>query len=506
MRAATSEPTRGATALLVLFCIAMAAATHVGRSLTFRDETRVAGIAREMALEEQWATPRLNGSLFLEYPPAGYWPLAGLLRAGLPATDLVAQLPVALAVLGILFLTFRMARRIAGAEAAWLAVVVLQCTIGFNSLGRRVLVDPLLCFWITLALHGALFALAESDRRGRHLSVFYLGLAGGFLSKGLIGIVLPAAAAVVFLALTRQLALLPRIVLHPALLAFVLPIGSWLWALASVEGTTALAEVWQQSVFRALSSRADHARPLWFYFGRIPYLALPALVLVPFIARDALGPRQRRQARSTGPFDLFGSVWFLTMFSLLCVASAKRNVYLGPIYPGLALAAAGWWARAREQTPDGAPQRWLTQAVRARPVAQGAGLGVIVALALGIDLARELPLDSDDSPRQLFEEVVALQSQQPGAPVVLVRPRESLSGAAVYYLGETVQTVYEPDQLEASVSTDGALLVGKTIDLAPLLAALPKSRRGSVHTRTVGRDAYQIAALRPIRVRATTPH
>jgi hypothetical protein len=194
------------------------------------------------------------------------------------------------------------------------------------------------------------------------------------------------------------------------------------------------------------------------------------------------------------------------MFSLLCFASAKRNVYLGPLYPGLALAAASWWARAREQTPDGVPQRWLSRAVRARPGALVAVLGVIVAVALGFNLAGELPLDPHDSARGFFEEIVAVQSEQPDAPLVLVRPPESLSGAAVYYLGETVQTVYEADSLDALVSAGGAVLVGETIDVAPLLAALPGSRLGSVHTRTVGNDAYQIVAVRPIQVPAATPH
>jgi 4-amino-4-deoxy-L-arabinose transferase-like glycosyltransferase len=487
---------RVATAL-VFFCIVASAAASCGGSLSYHDETRVAGIARELALEQQWSAPRLNGYLFLEYPPAGYWPLAALLRLGAPASALVAQLPVVLFALGVLLLTFGMARRLAGTEAGCVAVIVLQCTVGFIALNGAVRVDPLLCFWITLALHGALFALWEPDRRGRHLAVFYGAIGLAFLSKGLIGVVLPAAVAVVLLGVTRQLALLPRLLIHPALAALVLPVGAWCLGLAQSEGLTVLSEVVRQSVFRALSSGADHAEPPWFYLERIVYLGLPAVLVLPFAVRDARSPR----GPGDGPrarLDAFGLVWSATMLGVLSVASAKRNLYLGPIYPGLALAVAVWWARARERAPAGAPQRWISRAVEARPRLQACALLALATAALGFRLAGNLSQGPDGTLRGVFEDAAALRSGLDGAPIVLLLPAESLSGAAVYYLGQTVATALDQGQLEALTSERAAILVGRSVEVDSMTADLPDARRGRVRTRVVGSDELRIAAIRPL--------
>jgi 4-amino-4-deoxy-L-arabinose transferase-like glycosyltransferase len=429
---------------------------------------------------------------------AGYWPLVGLLRAGAPATDLVAHLPTALAALGVLFLTFRMARRIAGVEAGWVAVVVLQCTVGFLGLNWRVLVDPLLCLWVTLALHGALFAVSDPEQRGRHLAVFYAAMGAAVLTKGLVGLALPAAVALVFLAVSRQLVLLPRIVFHPALLAFVAPIAAWLLGLAAAEGTPALGEVWRQSITRALSSGADHAAPPWFYLEPVAYLTLPGLLIVPYVVRDVLCPRAHRRVRLHGPFDLFGPVWFATMLGVLSLASAKRNIYLGPIYPGLALALATWWARARQQAPDARTPRWLSAAVAARPRAQASALLAFAMLYLAFNVAVESPASRANAPSRIFALATAAQSRNQGSQVLFAGvPRESLAGAAVYYLGRTVPMVDSLDQLDALSSRRVSVLVGTDRAVDPMLRTLAYGRLAGLRTSTLGRDDYRIATVRP---------
>ena len=59
------------------------------------DEPRVAGIAAEMAIENDWLTPKLNGKPFLEYPPLFYAAAAADFRIfGL--TPFAAKLPTAI--------------------------------------------------------------------------------------------------------------------------------------------------------------------------------------------------------------------------------------------------------------------------------------------------------------------------------------------------------------------------------------------------------------------------
>ena len=456
----------------------------------------MAGIAREMALERTLAIPRLDGKLFLEYPPLGYWPLSLALRAGAAPGDLVALLPTAAAALGVVYLTFRMARRIAGTGAGLLAAVLLQSTLGFRDVFCRLLVDPLLCLTIALSLHGLLFAFCEPERRARHLLCFHGGMGLAFLTKGLVGIALPAAAALAFLSADRRLARLPGLVLHPSLLALLAPIALWLAALGREAGGPVLGEVLRESVVRALSPGAKHAGPAWYYLLRGPHLLLPGLLLLPFALRDAFAPGSWRRVRLEG-LDRFGSAWFVAVFALLSLASAKRSLYLGPVYPGLAISIAIWWARARAQAPDAFPQRWLVRIERLGPRAWNTALAAMALASLVFQLAVEIPTSRARAPEPLFDDAAALAASEPDARVALAKSREAIRGAAVYYLGRLVPVVESPARLAELGAGGPVVLVGRTRELDALLASVPPSRRGPERAHWLGDDEYRVALLRP---------
>lgn len=459
----------------------------------------MAGIAREMATDRALAVPRLDGMPFLEYPPLGYWPLAIALWAGASPGNAVALWPSAAAALAIVYLTFRMARRIAGTGAGLLAALLLQGTLGFPGLCCRLLVDPLLCLWIALALHGLLFAVCEQGRRGRHLLCFHGGMGLAFLTKGLVGIALPIAVAGAFLPTLRRAPRLPglaRLALHPALLALAAPIALWLAALGREADTPVLAEVVRQSLARALSPGAKHAAPAWYYLLRAPHALLPGLLLLPFALRDGFAPARWRRVR-LGEIDRFGCIWFVAMFTLLSLASAKRSLYLGPVYPGLAIGVAVWWARAGEQGPNALPERWLVRALRLGPRAWTAALGAIALAFLGFHLAVEIPGSRARAPEPLFADALALAASEPGARIALAKSRESIRGAAVYYLGHRVPVARDPAQL-AELCADGpVVLVGRVRELDPLLASVPESRRGPERARRLGNDEYRAVLVRP---------
>ena len=75
-----------------------------------------------------------------------------------------------------------------------LAGAIVATNFGYFSIGRMALPDLPLTFFITLAIWAALVSTLESERSPRKfVFVAALGLGLGFLMKGPVGLVIPAA-------------------------------------------------------------------------------------------------------------------------------------------------------------------------------------------------------------------------------------------------------------------------------------------------------------------------
>jgi len=424
--------------LVAGFCLAMTLVSALRADLSVRDETRVAGIAQEMVLEGQLAWPRLNGQPFLEYPSLGYLPAVALLRLAGGASDALLLLSSVLAGLATLLLTFAMGRWIAGEAAGLCAALVLQTSAGFLSLNDRLLVDPWLLCWITLSLAGFVLQETSPQRRSAGLALFYLGMAAAFLTKGAIGIAIPAAVAGSYLLASGRGVRGLRSAFHPATLLLAVPILVWVLAAREVAGSGALAAVLYQSAERFLSSSADHAAPFYAYADRLVYLTAPACILLPGLAWQWLRPSRRRRALAEGcRVDLLPPVWFAVVFIGLSAASAKRNLYLAPLYPALALAVGVAFARARAGAgvPPPPPLAALLRLGERRTALLPILLLLVVGLRGLFHFAVTLPNARERSARPLFAAVRSWQQVHPDGQVALLTRSEGMQGAAVYYLG-----------------------------------------------------------------------
>jgi hypothetical protein len=91
------------------------------------------------------------------------------------------------------------------------------------------------------------------------------------------------------------------------------------------------------------------------------YLAFPWTFFLPIILwRNFLSfPGEEKGGYLSNA--LLPKIWFVTVFIVLSIASAKRNVYLGPIYPSLALMAALWWKQTATMIKISWPEKFALQ-------------------------------------------------------------------------------------------------------------------------------------------------
>jgi len=428
---------------LIAFVLIQGLISIAGRDLIGNDDPRVAGIARWMALSGNYAVPYLNGEHFLEYPSLGYLPIAlGLSLSDHPG-HFLALLPSVLLGVGTIYFTCRIGLLLGGTRIGLLSGFILATTAGFYNLHRRCLVDPSLLFWITVSLYGFIATVKAPNRTFPHFAMFYFGMAAAFLSKGLIGLAVPMAVVTAYIVLSRNWKILGRLRPLAGALVFCLPLLLWGYMAFRVGGYEVLKEFLRQSVWRFSSSGAPHSAPFYFYLDVVFYLHLPWILLLLVLAWTRWGPPRCRERLLPGGEALFPAVWFMVTLLGLSVASVKRNIYLAPLFPALAILAAQTWDRIAQK---------YQLAHRIEPWLAPGFLILFAVVHFMILLPNELPSSMHPS----FEIVTREMAPK---EVVLYKPSEALRGAAVFYLGKNVPVAWNIQELKQMLAHEGRLLV-----------------------------------------------
>ena len=201
----------GRRSYLYLAVLLVASAVYLGciispPSLMDDVDAVQAQIARNMLTSGDWVTARLDGVPYLEKAPLIYWAIAGSYEV-FGAHDWAARIPIALSAIALALLTAAFATWAFGRRAGLYAGLCIATCIGLFLFTRILIPDVMLTFTIALAMWAFLRALDDerAARRGSGPQFLAASFGVGLLLKSLISVVFPAGAALVYLAVTRQL-------------------------------------------------------------------------------------------------------------------------------------------------------------------------------------------------------------------------------------------------------------------------------------------------------------
>jgi len=320
-------------------------------------EPYVGGIIHEMTMRGAWVVPTLNGQPYLEKPPLYY--LLGVLSCrffGLfdPWT---LRLPSAVLAIGTVMWVGWVGARAQSPRAGLWAGELTATHVLFFQMGHRAVVDITLTATVTLVLGLAYLALVEEDGRW-WAQLFWAGQGLVFLAKGVVGpvmVVLPVGVALGCLGERRKVAAFLRPGWGMAVgLGLAL---AWVVPLALAGGREYLMEVFvRNSLGRFImhpdlvskTGRLDeHREPFYFYLERTPGNLLPWVGLWGVALARGLAKGLAR-GRRFGVAHWCLPVFFLVTLALLTASSAKRMVYLLPVFPVTFLHAALWLDDALE--------------------------------------------------------------------------------------------------------------------------------------------------------------
>lgn len=391
MGRATVGPLIWKTALAL--SVALACAGIFDRDLWTPDEPRVAAISLEMSGSGSFAVPRLAGEPFVEKPPLYFAVAAVALRlfGGLAGSTGIVRATSALWGLATLFVTFLLARELYCTRTARIAVVVLATTFGFVLNSHWIRVDAALAFFVAAAAH--CFVRTYLGGRFGWLAAAGLATAGAFLTKGPVALAYVGAAACgPFLWWCHECRReLRERRWHPlahavGAAAVVLPVALWLWRFRVTGGVALWDEwLWDNQLGRLLGSSTNlghmrRGRPD-YYLWTVLVFALPWTPLL--FARVAAIVRAARARRALAADELLLGSWIVGTFAFLTLSATKRDIYLAPALPALALLCA-------HRSEDGLP-RWCRQWLAAWVALCLAALVAIAALPWLASGAIDLP-------------------------------------------------------------------------------------------------------------------
>jgi len=326
---------RALPAALLIAAAAGASFTLAIRNVSFwtHDEARCAQGGREQLRDGFSVKINVNGKWEHTKPPLVFYmvAVAGWITGG-KINDINARIPSIIAAMATALIVYLFVAGLASRRAAVFSVFFFISNYLVSNAARSPSMDMSLTFTITAYLAAAFVVLQKAvpARRGNVLLVLaYAGLGAGILLKGIVAIVLPALVVLLYLVMRRGLGRFrePKPFIGLAVAALVA--APW-FILAGWEFVQGF--FWKHHAVRYLSA-FDHARPLWYYPIQICATFGPHFIFLPAAVAAGFG----RESRKQGGLRFFAAIWVVGVWGFFLLSAAKRDVYILPVYPALAI-------------------------------------------------------------------------------------------------------------------------------------------------------------------------
>ncbi len=227
-----APPTRHA---LLVILIALAALLHLATvssgDLYSQTEGQYAGAACEMIQTHQWFLPTNDGIYRLQKPPLLYWLL--ILSFKLFGIDAAAaRLPIALSIIASAALIFLIGEKLGSYWRGFIGGLIYLSFCGTFLLARIVMPEALFSMLITGAIYCGICGYQRRKYRRLWFAGFWICASLACITKGLLGLVYPAATFLILSIFYREARLRFRALLRWEYLAiFCLIVLPWhIWA------------------------------------------------------------------------------------------------------------------------------------------------------------------------------------------------------------------------------------------------------------------------------------
>lgn len=354
------------------------------RFLSIPDEGRYADISRHMFESGDWLVPRLDGLPFIHKPPMLHW-LSSIAMHIFGVHVWVVRLVPVLAASLLLIGTYLFVRKYLSQKIAELSILMMATNLLFFGSSQYVNHDLLLATGITLSV----FCLVDFSLCNRKAMLFlgYFFAASAFLTKGLIGILIPGMILLPWLLYTRQYKRIPAFFNPFALLFLAALTLPWLYQMQQIYPDF-LHYFFIDQQFNRFHSNQFNNKQSWFF-----YLVILLVSLLPWLLTLRwTGLRTILHQQRLNPIGQLLIWWLVSVVIFFSIPPSKLAGYILPALTPLIILCSVAFEKSTLNTQQ------LTRMQKYAPAAFVCLLGFVLAATLYF-----IPLDFNLSSVQKWQ-------------------------------------------------------------------------------------------------------
>jgi 4-amino-4-deoxy-L-arabinose transferase-like glycosyltransferase len=316
-------------------------------------------VSQEMLQRNDFVVPYMDGLRYLIRPPMHFWMVAASYKL-LGESEFATRLPLSLAMVGMVLLTFEFGRRFFGQRAGLYGALAVATSLGMFIFTRIMIPEAI----YALAFEGIFYLFLRSWTGSLDPRVGYWGASAlcaiAVLTRAVIGLLFPALTILAFITMTRGWHRWRELRLFSSSAIFLAIAAPW----HILAGLRSPGFFWayfiNEHINRALGTRIPHdygAVPLWIWWSSHLIWLFPWSVFFPLALRNLpFSPRPWRETLATSEqARLLLFVWagvILLFFSL--ESGSRMEYYSFGAWPAISLLLGLGIAQAEESD-----QAWL---------------------------------------------------------------------------------------------------------------------------------------------------
>jgi 4-amino-4-deoxy-L-arabinose transferase-like glycosyltransferase len=319
------------------------------RTFADPDEGRYVEIAREMVVNSDYITPKLNGLKYFEKPALFYWLQAVSIKM-FGINEISMRLWVLFfSVIGCLML-FLVGYYCESLEVGIASAGILATTLLYYAISRLIILDMALtifmsgslwCFFVAFVKKNSIFS-----SRKYIVVLMYVLSAMACLTKGLIGIILPGSVAFLWIIFTKNWKEIRKIINIPGVIAFLLIFLPWHIVVCLRNNDFFYSYFIYEHFIRYATTAHGRYQPVWFFLpvligGLLPWsgfslVAIADSIKSAFCKSTAIGDATSENKSE----NIFLLSWIFGILFFFSLSSSKLIPYILPIFPPIAYLTA----------------------------------------------------------------------------------------------------------------------------------------------------------------------
>jgi len=309
---------------------------------------KYAQVGREILINNDWVNLTIGGVPYEQKPPMLFWVAAicfSLFGVSVPAYKISVIL---ISLLGV-YSTFRLAKLFYGHEVGMLAATFWITSLGFLHFHNDIHTDTMLAAFVVFSVWQ--FMTYFSQRKWFHFLLGVIGIGISMLTKGPVGMVIPAFAVGANLFLHKQW----RDIFHirwllaiPLLALVIAPALAGLFRQFGLEGIKFY--FWTNNMGRVTGSYYGDNNDYSFYIHTALYLLLPWSIFMLAGMYNEFRSLIRIKRADISNVEVVNIAAVVFFVAILSVAKQKNPHYLLSVTPFIFIITAKWCTRLFDKT------------------------------------------------------------------------------------------------------------------------------------------------------------